>query len=122
MAARVTSKEVLDIMDTNLTDVNAFITVADIMIDDKLVGKGQSDELLKEIARWLSAHFATIKAPVLIEDKIGSSVQKKNVGDLGKGLEATTYGQQVLLLDSTGTLANIGKMKVTFKVDDFREA
>jgi hypothetical protein len=122
MAARVTSKEVLDIMDTNLTDVNAFITVADLVIDDKLVGKGLNDDLLKEMARWLSAHFATIKAPVLIEDKIGSSVQKKNVGDLGKGLEATTYGQQVLLLDSTGTLANIGKMKVTFKVDDFREA
>jgi len=122
MAARVTSAEVLQIMNTSLTTVNAFITVADLVIDDKLVGKGQSDALLKEISRWLSAHFASIKAPQQGKEKIGSSSQESVIGQLGKGLEYTPYGQQVLLLDTTGTLANIGKMKVTFKVDDFREA
>ena len=119
---RVTSAEVLMIMDTSLTDVNAFIIPANLIVTDKLTGKGLSEAQLKEIERWLSAHFATIKSPTLSEDKIGSSTQKYNVGYLGKGLEATPYGQQVKLLDPTGTLAGIGKMKVTFKVDDFREA
>jgi len=120
--ARVKSAEVVEIMDTSLTDVDVFIHAANALVTDRLSGQGLDDCLLKEIERWLSAHFASIKSPTYYEDKIGSSTQKKMVGTLGKGLDATSYGQQVKLLDSTGTLANMGKQKVTFKVDDFREA
>jgi hypothetical protein len=123
MAYRVTSAEVLEIMDTTLTEVTAFITVANLIVTDKLGAKGLSDDLMKEIERWLSAHFATIKDPSSTEDKIGSSTQKKlSLFLSGEGLKGTKYGQQVLLLDPTGTLVNIGKLPVTFKVDDFREA
>jgi hypothetical protein len=125
--SRVSSAEVLAIMDlgSGVTDVDAFIAGATLVVTERLGEKGLSDDLLKEIERWLSAHFVSINLPKIMEEKIGGASQKyEGIVFIGskKGLDTTRYGQQVLVLDSTGTMSNIGKVAASISVPDFREA
>jgi len=121
MANRVTVAEVQEIMDTgSLTDaqVTAFITAANLTVTDKLGGStALSAAQLKEIERWLSAHFVAMRERQVADEKIGEASVKYG-GQFGKMLDFTQYGQQVKILDTTGTLANIGKRKATFEVID----
>ena len=115
MAHRVSSKEVRDIVDTDLLvstteDLTAFITAANLIVTSKLGGETSiSAEEAKEIERWLSAHFVAIRSPGLRSQKLGDGQAVYQIGYLGRGLEATRYGQQVMLLDTTGILARLGK-------------
>lgn len=118
MALRVTHDEVAEILDTNISDVTPFITVANLVVTDKLSGEGLSSDLLKEIERWLSAHFVSARDPRIKQEKTeGASVTY--TGNFGKGLDLTPYGQNVKLLDSTGILAKIGMKSVTFHAVEF---
>ena len=117
MALRVTPDEVKEIIDTDLTDprITAFITGANAVVEDRLVGKGLSTSLLKEIERWLAAHYiaANIERQA-IQEKAGPASQSfANI--FGKHLLSTTYGQTAAELDSTGTLASAGKKAIVFK-------
>jgi hypothetical protein len=109
--ARVRGSDVKCIITTTKTSeqIEPFITAANLMVSDVLSGSGQSSALLKEIERWLSAHF------VAIDD--GSARRKsEEIGDAsaeyeGKtdmGLKFTRYGQQVLLMDTSGLFAQVG--------------
>ena len=124
MANRVSSAEVLAIMDlgSGVTDVDAFILSANMIVTDKLAGQSLGDARLKEIERWLSAHFVSIKFPRLKSEKADGAADVYDVGQLGKGLQATAYGQQVLLLDTTGIMAGVGRLGAFLDVPDFREA
>lgn len=126
MAARVENQDVLDIMDLDPdSDLEPFINVAHILVEKKLIGKGMDEDLLTEIERWLSAHFASIKSPRIMDESIGDASQKKEgIVFLGqkKGLDTTPYGQQVLVLDTSGTLAQMGKNPAMIEVIDFKEA
>jgi len=123
MAARVTADEVEAIMDDSFAmessfDVSPFITVATLVVDDRLSSAGHSDALLKEIERWLSAHLASCKYTRHKSQQIGDTQEALQVGALGKGLEWSSYGQQVKLLDSSGILANVGKRKTVLQALD----
>lgn len=113
--ARVTADEVREIFETDLVDtnLNAFITVANLLVTDLLVGVGYADELLKEIERWWSAHLAAQMDPVAEAEKIGDSNIKYALAisrsEKGLGLNNTPYGQQVKTMDYLGILAEIGK-------------
>ncbi len=52
MAARVSDTEVKEIIDTTVT-TTAFITAANLLVNNVLSDAGHSEELLKEIERWL---------------------------------------------------------------------
>ena len=108
--ARVTDAEVKEIIDTSLSDLSPFITVAsqqvDRIADLNLLG---SDEL-KEIERWLAAHFVAIRDKRTAKDNVGDSSHTYE-GKTGMGLDFTRYGQMAKLLDTTGTLAKIGMRK-----------
>jgi len=106
MSCRVTDDEVKAIFPTNLTDLTPFITLAALTVDERLVGKGMTDARLKEIERWLAAHFATISDENggVIRTRYGETQDYYN-NNLGKFLSFTRYGQQVLVLDTSGTLA-----------------
>src|SRR3990167_11412597 len=54
--ARVTSIEVKEIISTDIADLTAYITAANLLVTEVLGGL-LSDALLKEIERWLSAHL-----------------------------------------------------------------
>lgn len=109
--ARVTGAEVKEIIDTVLTadECTPFITAANLIINDRLTSSGFSSAYLKEIERWYSAHLVYIRDPQLKSEKIGDGKDDFNVPSTGKNLEGTPYGQQVLLLDTTGSMANLGK-------------
>ena len=103
MAARVTEVEVRSIMESSPTDLAPFITLATLLVDEELGDSTLSPARLKEIERWLAAHFAAVKAPLTTQEsiKVGVSYQRSQSG---KMLMATQYGQQAVALDTTGVL------------------
>jgi len=116
---RVTANEVKEIITTTVStsDIGACIIAADIIVDTYLSGvSGMSNDLLKEIERWLSAHLLAIgKQPQELSVRVGEG-EFRRTGSFGKGLESTTYGQMVMTLDSSGKLKNLDKPKALFTV------
>jgi len=106
---RVTQGEVEAVIDTSIDDLLPFIVIADTLVTDKLTGQGLSTSMLKEITRWLSAHFAAIRDPRSSKEKTGEAEASFFLGKAGEGLDATPYGQQVKVLDTTGILGSLGK-------------
>ena len=108
--ARVTEAEVKEVIDTALNDeqVKPFLILANILITDILLDEGYSIDLLKEIEKWLAAHFVAIRDPQVTKEKIGD-VDAVYQGKTGLGLNHTSYGQQVVLLEHHGKLAEIAQ-------------
>ena len=117
MSIRVTADEVKQIIDTTLTDteIDAFITAASLIIDEYLsTNTDLVDALKTELEKWLTAHLiASTRERQTISEKAGQA-EAQYTGKLGMGLDLTTYGQMVKLLDTTGILSNqIGKRKAS---------
>lgn len=115
--ARVTDTEVKAILSTTI-DTTPFIAAATLIIDANLLTAGLSSDLLKEIERWLSAHLACIRDPRLTSKQLGDTRVAYERGKSGAGLQATSYGQQVAVLDTSGILAQVlGMKRVRIMVD-----
>ncbi len=113
MAVRVTATEVRVIIETALLDaaINSYITVANSMVTNT-VTCGLSASVLKEIERWLTAHLIAItKERMTTQEKLGEASVTYS-GKLGEGLKSTSYGQTVLMLDTCGSFAKLGKKDV----------
>lgn len=115
--ARVTDEEVREIIDidSTITDLTPYITIANIVVNKNCVDSSLDDAQLKEIERWLAAHFVCIRDPRSASEKAGSvaiSYQYK----LGLGLQSSQYGQQAIMLDSSGALARLNKGKKPTKI------
>jgi len=111
--ARVTATEVKQILDTSLDDaiVDVFIIVGNQLTDS--VADNDSEGLLdsarlKEIERWLSAHFTAIRDVRADMEKAGDVSQSFQY-KVDLNLNQTQYGQQAILLDITGYLARLQK-------------
>lgn len=114
---RVTAAEVKEIMaDVTLADgiVNSYILGANSMVNTVLAGKTLSDELLKEIERWLSAHLIAVTRERMASKEGAGGAFIEYAGNYGEGLKSTSYGQTVLVLDSTGSFAAVGRKQVQF--------
>ena len=110
--ARVTDAEVKDIIDTSLT-TTVFITAANLIVDEHLKGKDLSETELKEIERWLAAHFVAVRDKRAQSETVGSAhVSYANAYDMG--LDFTEYGQMAKVLDGSGTLAKLGQKVAGF--------
>jgi hypothetical protein len=116
--ARVTDEEVKEIISTSL-DTTAFITAANLIVSEFLDSSGLTDAHLKEIERWLAAHLVAIRDPKVLSEAIGDAQATYEVGILGRGLNFTSYGQQVLILDTTGKLASVGKREAKIETIQF---
>ena len=120
--ARITEAEVKEIIDTSLTgSLVAFIAAASSIVEDELTGKGLSAARLKEIERYLSAHFVSIKDTSqgqVVSEKIGDAEVKYTQSANAKSLDSSRYGQNAMFLDTSGTLAALGKgnARAQFKV------
>lgn len=115
---RVTSSEVKEILDTDETKFTPFIAVANSVVTDELASTARITDTvrLKEIERWLAAHF--FKCSLEPQEKVHEVGETKatfyGAGNMS-GFNATTYGQQAMALDTSGTLATLGLRKGSFK-------
>lgn len=119
MATRVTATEVKEIIDTDLADsiVETFITPANQIVTDA-VGSNTSlsDAQRKEIERWLTAHLLAVTRVRQTEKEGVADASVTFQGKTAMGLDASQYGQQVKLLDTTGTIAqSLGKRGATIR-------
>jgi hypothetical protein len=103
-------------------DLTSFIATAQLIVDEDLVDSGLSADRKDQIVLYLAAHFVCLKVEMggLRRDKLGDADQSfKQTGDRDTGYAYTRYGQQALILDSSGTLsaesANKG-LKALFEV------
>jgi hypothetical protein len=105
---RVAAADVLAIRPTTL-DPEPFILAASLFVDAHIVEAEWPLPVATEIERWLTAHFmAVAEGSGLAERRVGDTTIRYHTPKVGLGLDATLYGQQVLLLDTTGTLAGAG--------------
>jgi hypothetical protein len=92
-----------DIIDA---DVDLFINSANVMVNNVL-GTGTSS-LLTEIENWLTCHMiaSTRERQAKKEEAGGAKVEYTGFWKLG--LQSTSYGQMVLVLDTSGAFASLG--------------
>lgn len=120
MAARVDMSDVQEIMDIDatITNIDAFITAGNLLINNTLDDGTIDEDLLTEIERWLVAHLVTSMDPRAKQEKHGDDAVTYQ-GKFGMKLEATMYGQNVLLLDPTGKMARLGLKKASLAVVNY---
>ena len=118
MAARTNAAAVKGIIDTDLDEpaVGPFVSTANLLVNTHLVGSSLSEELLTEIELWLAAHLVAVRDPRAasksVDDVQISFEGRSRVGSTdAAGLQTTSYGRQVLLLDPTGRLGQVGNPK-----------
>lgn len=111
--ARVTDDDVKAIINTT-RDTTPFIETANIIVSEELVGKGLSENRLKQIELYLSAHFVAITEEngALVRKKMGDADESYQL-EKGKGFAMTRYGQQAIDLDTTGIIKNISQTEFT---------
>ena len=112
MAIRTTAEKVEEIIETEEDiSLDPFIEVASSLVDEldeKRAPGYHSDERLELIERWLSAHFYAIRDPRRQQEQAGS-VQETFAIRVALRLDQTPYGQQAIVLDTSGTLARMNK-------------
>jgi hypothetical protein len=124
--ARILAVEVEQIYATGQDrgDLKPYIETAHMLVNEELLGKGLSEARLREIEKYLAAHFAVVSYEKggLIRQKVGEAEEEYQATNRTTtpilGLTATRYGQQAVLLDTTGTLGAISQkpVKALFRV------
>lgn len=119
---RVIDAEVKEIFDTQI-DTSPFILAATNLVTNVVVAADCDPALdtaeLKEIERWLAAHFACLRDPIALRSKIGDSeawlFPAAVTTAWSKGLGLTPYGQTAMVIDRSGALAAMGQKKASFR-------
>ena len=123
MANRTTAVEVIAIMGTELssTIVDAYIPGANIMVTNVLNSSGLNDDTLAPIETWLTAHMIASTRERLAKKEGAGGASIEYTGNFNfSGLEATTYGQMVEVLDTTGKMKELAKKSAsTFAITSF---
>lgn len=114
--APITEAEVLAILQpgTDPISLAPFVATATLLVTEDLAAKGLTDERLHLIGVYLAAHFATITVGELTMRKVGDATDDYVKVRLYDGLRASTFGQQAIALDPSGTLANFNGYNAEF--------
>jgi len=79
-----------------------------MIVDEELSDSGHSEIRLEQIELYLSAHFAAITYTRAKMEKAGS-VSETVMEKVDLNFNVTLYGQQAVILDTSGALANMQK-------------
>lgn len=127
MAVRTNSEDVLAVMGNPTVDedvVTSLIEAASAVIDKVFENDGTlSRPLMISIEKFFAAHIiaSTDLARATRKEKIGDAAVEYS-GKFGERLLATSYGQVVLTLDTTGKMAKAGKAGASiYAVKSFEE-
>lgn len=118
--ARVSEPEVRDVIDDS-SDISIapFIATATVLTDyvDRCdTADILKDAQLKEIERWLAAHYYAIRDAQYRSKATGRAEAEYQVGKSGEGsLDSNDWGRQALMLDVTGCLARLNEESKTGK-------
>lgn len=116
---RTTEADVKNLLDSELTEdqITPFLTTANLLVTQLLGASSLQAALLEQIECWLAAHLTTARDPVIANETIGDASADYAV-QRGLGLQSSPYGQQVLMLDTTGTFAgaSTAKRPASFRV------
>jgi hypothetical protein len=108
--ARVTTAEVQQILPPNLVpaaqDLSPFIIAADNLVQAQCATQPYTATELKEIERWLAAHFVMLQNPQYMSERLGDEGYTRAL-QVGFGISMTSFGQSALTLDYLGGLARI---------------
>ena len=117
MARRTTSELVRAVANLESTvDVDAYIDTASKLVDkvqdcDTKSGGNLDEQQLELIERWLAAHFTVISRPQVSSKSIGGASTSFLVGSVSDGIKATIFGQQALIMDTSGCLDGLTNTK-----------
>lgn len=111
--ARVNQAEVLTVSGLNDAAVfgaavNSAIVVATTLVNDLLLGQNFNAAKLKSIELYLACHFSLLsaeKGPLAAVDVGDATERYHNV--YSAGLNSTRFGQQAIVLDTSGKLAAV---------------
>lgn len=124
MANRASETMVKNIIDTELSEeqVTPFLNAASHSVTAVLVdgGAAYGSALLRDIEAWLAAHLVCMRDPQITEEKTGDG-RWKFAGKFGEGLDASTYGQQIKVLDHKGFYAQLQKAKGRITIEALPE-
>jgi hypothetical protein len=88
-------------------DLQPFIDAASSLVDEKCASVlSYTEERLTMIETWLAAHFFAVGSTRAQSESAGPVSQSKQTS-LGLNLQVTHWGQQAMLLDTEGGLANL---------------
>lgn len=85
---------------------------AETLINQAMASTTITDTLRKELTRWMAAHMIASTVERMAEQEGAGGASIKYTGTFGANLAATPYGQMVVLLDTTGMMASLGKKSV----------
>ena len=96
-------------------DLEPFIATAHNLVDQvEECDSSLSATTLELIERWLAAHFYAVANPQHVNSKsIGGASKSFALGQLGERVHSTYYGQQAILLDTSGCLEKITSERAT---------
>jgi hypothetical protein len=122
MAVRTTAIAVTGVRSIDVDDLETAlapaIETASALVDDHCTSGSLSDARLELIERWLAAHFWTLhnEARLTLSETVGP-ITETYFGKVGFALSLTPYGQQAMLLDKTGGLAQWNSQVVSGKTE-----
>jgi hypothetical protein len=101
------------IISTSVTDpvIDAYILGSNLLVTQVLGASDLGEDLLQEIERWLTAHNISMTQERLAKKEGAGGAFIEYMGTSGQGLSATSYGQMVLIFDTTGEFALLQKIK-----------
>lgn len=110
--------DVIAIVGGGFTETQVEALIADAVLIAEECVSSYSDDKQKAIIKWLTAHLivSTTKSGVVTSERLGDASVSYARASMGDALKGTTYGQQVLLLDTNGCLAKKGRAKSTIEV------
>jgi len=119
--ARIEEADVRAIIEypTAEDDTDVFIETANSLVNDVCLDSEYSDEKLALIEKWLSAHFIAIKHKIRSNQSIGGEVSESFQYAVDLNLNVTIYGQQAMLLDTDGNLANLNQKMSQERYDKY---
>lgn len=89
---------------TETDSITAQMDTAHLLVDEHLVGHDMSEDRLEQIELWLAAHFCSVVTPKSASEGAGP-VSQNFQGSTALNFNVTVYGQQALILDTSGRLA-----------------
>ena len=106
MARPVSPADIRVLMDTTLSDadLSVFAEDAHVVVSETIPANALSEARLTLLEKYLAAHFAAMRDKQKTSEHIGPASTSYE-GQTGLYLTFTHFGQQVMVLDPTGSFA-----------------